>query len=599
MLDPTPDLPALVPRTGLRMPDVWLLLLICAALLGWGAFSGRPLSMHESRLPQLAREMVQGQSSYILPQSGGRPWLERPPLPHWFTAGSMLLFGRTDAEWVARLPAALMGTSIVLMGAWIAGVWFGRSLGLLSGVTLATTYELYNYSSLAEDDIYLAAVAVAAMAMFVKAEQSNAAYKSFFSRRAWPILLMFALIGLTNWVKGPLVGAVPLIGTIGLYLLLNADRTRWRRYLWPWGILLFILLAVAWPLLALHRYPDVWDNWKYDFTGHLDAAHDEEFDHPIWYYPAMMPMILAPWVWAVIPGLIVTAKRAWHVRASPERLLWCWAWVGLIVLSLPARKHHHYFLPIIVPWVILAAQGLVPVARYLFAGHGPAWSRRPSTGLLFFGLPGVIAIFFLRGKIAAPPAFPHLLMPLLLAATWLFCVWLFYAGQLRKSGYWVMGSVVVGYIVVAGWLQACVISRDHATLMELQFLHQVSATVPPGQLLTIDAAVSPLEFFRLQYYLPDDARLIQNLSFLRSDQIKEKFLYVVARANDQLKLQQLGDVQIVLKSIESYGTKSPQELFTLFHITYSPNALRAPPPPYVSVLQAMGRRPGPWCGGEW
>jgi len=73
--------------------------------------------MHEARLPELAREIVQGKSNWLLPLSGGRPWLERPPLPHWYTAGSMWLFGQTHTEWVARLPAALMGTILVLLGA--------------------------------------------------------------------------------------------------------------------------------------------------------------------------------------------------------------------------------------------------------------------------------------------------------------------------------------------------------------------------------------------------------------------------------------------------------------------------------------------------
>ena len=59
---------------------------------------------------------------------------------------------------------------------------------------------------------------------------------------------------------------------------------------------------------------------------------------------------------------------------AAERFLWCWAWVGLIVLSLPARKHHHYLVPIVTPWAILGALGLLPVGRLLLARETPGES---------------------------------------------------------------------------------------------------------------------------------------------------------------------------------------------------------------------------------
>jgi len=105
----------------------------------------------------------------------------------------------------------------------MAGLWFGRPMSLLCGVMLATTYELYDYATFAEDDIYLAAIVVGAMAAFVKTQRSERVYRSFFSCRSWPILVMFALLGLTNFAKGPLVGAEPVVAAIGVYMLWNGD----------------------------------------------------------------------------------------------------------------------------------------------------------------------------------------------------------------------------------------------------------------------------------------------------------------------------------------------------------------------------------------
>ena len=53
-------------------------------------------------------------------------------------------------------PSLMLGSVIVLLTAWMASGWFGRSVGLTSGFILATMDEMWAYSSLAEDDVYLA-----------------------------------------------------------------------------------------------------------------------------------------------------------------------------------------------------------------------------------------------------------------------------------------------------------------------------------------------------------------------------------------------------------------------------------------------------------
>jgi len=114
------------PVEQLRRMDLLLLALFCLLLFGYSMFSGRPLSLHEGRLPELSREMMRSHD-WLIPRSGGRPWLERPPLPHWMTITVSAVFGqKCDSVWVVRLPAALAGTLVVLLTAWIAARWHGR-----------------------------------------------------------------------------------------------------------------------------------------------------------------------------------------------------------------------------------------------------------------------------------------------------------------------------------------------------------------------------------------------------------------------------------------------------------------------------------------
>ena len=202
------------------------------------------------RLPETSREML-ANHNWIFPQSGGRPWLERPPFPHWIEIGVSLLCGqKCDSEWVVRLPSVLMGTFVVLLTAWIASVWFGRTIGLLSGFVLATMFEFYKYSILAEDDIFLAAIVVLAIALFVHMEFASGKEAdrrvNFLGHRPWEVWGFFILLGLSNLAKSPLLGMVVVVGPVGLFLLLSGQLLRIRRYVWETGWILAIVLSAAW-----------------------------------------------------------------------------------------------------------------------------------------------------------------------------------------------------------------------------------------------------------------------------------------------------------------------------------------------------------------
>ena len=63
--------------------------------------------------------------NWILPEVGGRPYLNKPPLINWLAAGSMKLLGQRS-EFAARLPSALSILAFVLI--WL--VWPNRAFSL-------------------------------------------------------------------------------------------------------------------------------------------------------------------------------------------------------------------------------------------------------------------------------------------------------------------------------------------------------------------------------------------------------------------------------------------------------------------------------------
>ncbi len=573
--------------------------IFCLALFGYSMFSGRPLSLHEARLPEVSREMMRGGNG-LIPMSGGRPWLERPPLPHWVTVSVSAVLGQhCDCVWVVRLPAVLAGMSTVLLTAWIGGRLFSRWVGICGGLILATSYEFYTYSCLAEDDIFLAAIVVAAIALFVRMEFQLATdapatidfkekSRGFFGLRRGSIFLFFALLGLTNFAKGPLVGAAVVIATVGAFLILPPDFSRLRKYFWVWGWFVFAALTIAWPTIVYLRYKtEAIDNWKFDYTG------TSEYDHPIWYYPIQLLGALLPWTPAALLGFKQSAARALHRPASPERFLWCWAIFPILVLSIPHRKHHHYLVPSLAPWAILCAIGLRDVAKSMF--EGPRWSRTPRFGLLVFGLPGALAILLFHSKIPGP-----LPVTISLAFGWLLCVAAFYTGLLRQDGHWLMGTVVIGLALGSSWSQTYL---PDLTTQDTLFLHRVESTVPDNAPLFINSDLhGELDFFRTAFYLRADAKLLHNLTFLRDEKITAPEVYVITREWDEPRLATLGKTEIVLQSIKSRPSgrarkaKLTNERFTLYRLIFRPDLVRYPAPEHISTMQAMGRKPGPYCG---
>jgi 4-amino-4-deoxy-L-arabinose transferase-like glycosyltransferase len=517
--------------------DVGWVGLFSLILFGFAGFSGRPLTMHEARLPQTSREMLQNHH-WLLPTSGGRPWLERPPLPHWIVIASMKLFGHVDRVWIVRLPSAVMGTLTVLLAIYIASRWFGQEIGLITGLLLATSLKFYQYSTLAEDDIYLAMLVALAAALFTQAELLPLIRINrfgFFALRRWAICLFFIVLGLSNLTKGPLLGILILGSAVGIFLCLRSRIEQslqpLYRYTWLWGWILLLGLTLAWPLWAYRHVPDVVENWRYDYVGRISGVYSA-INQPWWYYPPNLALALLPWTPICLLGVWIALKNRLNVG---YQWILCWALVPLAVLSIPKGKHDHYLVPFLAPWATLGAIGVVEIGKRLRAGRKT-----------------LIAI------------------ALLLALSY-------------SSG------------------EAMFAAQTDHTVDDTAFLLRCRNEVPENCPLYIDGKLGPpgnLDFFRMQFYSRPNAILLHNLTFLRDNKITTPIVYVIARQRDVSQLSKYGRTQQIDQSPKSHDLDTPAGRFTLFKLSFDPALQRYPAPTYISSMQAMERTPGPLCGPE-
>ncbi len=581
------------PPEPLSRGDFRLLIAFCLLFFGFSLIGGRPLTMHEGVLPQTAREMFVDHD-WVVPKNGGRPWLESPPLPQWCTVAIATLFGHCDQVWIVRIGPACMATISVMLVASMAAGWFGRRIGLLSGLVLATVYEFTQYAWLAEDEIYLCALVTLAVAWFVRIEffqrlSAAPGSRNFFGTRPAGLLVLFLLLGMTNLAKGLLFGTVMALVPVAGFLLWNADWRRISFYFWCWGWLAFVVIAAAWPIAACLRFPDVPDLWLFDHKGRLDGAY-QAISQPIWYYLKVLPGEIAPWTIVVPFGLAMTARAAVRQRYSPERFLWCWALMTPAVFSIPSGKHHHYLLHCLAPWAVIAAIALVRLREKILAW--PARLRNPLNSLATLALPGVVALWLLRAKIPGPPGFVSLL-----AVVWTVTVvglsWAVAHRNIRIAGGTLFGVVACGYCVghycAGAFFDQC---RD-----DTAFLLEVRRLITPDRQLVVNTQTGSLDEFRTLFYLDERTIPLHNLSFLADNRLPAEDVYVISRFRDLPEIARFGGTSVVLQSRRTRRESSPGDRWTLFHLQYTANQPRySSRGVRVSPMQAAQRAPGPHLG---
>jgi 4-amino-4-deoxy-L-arabinose transferase-like glycosyltransferase len=525
---------------SLRLRDLALLAACCAVLSAFPLLINRTLTTHEAVHCQNVREM-RADGDWVIPHYGGRPWLERPPLPFWLTIPLTQFLG--DHAVTFRLASALVGLGCVLLVGWVASLWYGRAVGLLSGVALATLRQFCHYAAGPEAEIFLCGMVTACVAVFVYLEfrlRPAEGERLLVGQRPWALLAFFALLGLTNLVKGLFFGdAFVLLPAAAFLLWGERPLAMVRRYVWLPGWLVFVVLGGAWATAAYFRQRDVVDLWFSDYGGRLNQGFMRE---PAYYYLLHLPWALFPWTALAFGGLAMTWRQALTQGRTPERFLWCWALLPLVFLSIPQGKHQHYLLPAIAPWAILGALAAVRL-----------WRRVCD-----------------RWQTASTP-----------------------------RGAWIAAASLFALLAAVSWglhVQPRLLHDRYAA--DRDFVRDVKDRVPAEATLLVLDDWGPLDASWLLFYLDGRARLLHNVTFLRIERLAGpadgREVYVVARRRHASGLATLGRSDRLFESEHSRGEPKDTTDYRL-----GLYRLRLTAPPYtgevrISPMQATGRAPSPW-----
>ncbi len=218
---------------------------------------------------QIARNMLDS-GDWVTARLDGIAYLEKAPLVYWMMAESYKIFGVHD--WAARIPIALAAIALCWLTMRI-GIWaFGRLAGFYSGLCLATCVGLFLFTRILIPDVMLTLMGALAMWSLLRALQEDEPHP-----RLWACVLA-ASLG-TGLLLKSLIAIVLPAGAAMLYLLATRQLFRartWRR-LHPFsGIIIIILIAAPWHVLATLRNPP-----SFVFTLHSGPGEYHGF---LWFY---------------------------------------------------------------------------------------------------------------------------------------------------------------------------------------------------------------------------------------------------------------------------------------------------------------------------
>ncbi|MES2597700.1 MAG: glycosyltransferase family 39 protein [Verrucomicrobiota bacterium] len=279
----------------------------------------------EGRYAEIGREMnVDG--DWLVPHMNGMPHVQKPPVIYWLTAISLRAFGHHD--WAARFPSAMMALGTVIVTYLAALRLFGaRSVAVQSALVLTTLAGFFAMSRLLTPDM--------TMTFWITAAITAALYR----KHGW----FFILMGLGFLTKGPMALVVPLGAVLGWQWKAMPEEKLdlpWKR-----GLLLTLGISLSWFItLAIldHRLFDYF--WRYELVERFGSSTHGR-SKPFWFFFAILPAALLPWVFTL------PLRRIWQrCRAAPftawQTLLLGWIILPLSILSFSGSKLPTYILPL-------------------------------------------------------------------------------------------------------------------------------------------------------------------------------------------------------------------------------------------------------------
>ncbi|HEV8131598.1 MAG TPA: glycosyltransferase family 39 protein [Acidobacteriota bacterium] len=353
--------------------------LLFATLIFLGSIFSPPWLMDDvdAANATVARNMLDS-GDWVIAHLDGIPFIEKAPLHYWLMTLSYRIFGIHD--WAARIPLALSAIALCWLTARFGAWAFEELIGSYVGLCLATCVGLFLFTRILIADAILTLAVTLAMWSFLRALDEGEPHPR---RWAW---LLAASLGAGILAKGLI--AVVLPGGAGLLYLLFTRQlfsaATWRRLHPLSGLLILIVIAAPWHVLATLRNPPYFDFtlrsqpgqyhgffWFYFINEHvlrfLNLRYPRDYDTvPRLYFWLLHLLWLFPWS-VFFPAAIQLDYKPVE-RASRTRLLaLCWTGFVLLFFSFSTTQEY-YSMPCYPALALLLASAMGGSGAWIRAG---------------------------------------------------------------------------------------------------------------------------------------------------------------------------------------------------------------------------------------
>jgi 4-amino-4-deoxy-L-arabinose transferase-like glycosyltransferase len=243
IVEPKATLDTCNPRRStalLVLAGLWLIIFFAAL------FSPPLLDDADATHANAARHMALSGDLVTLRVNGIR-YLEKAPLPYWLGALSFRLFGFNT--FAAHLPQAIGVLLLALLGYHWTFRAFNARAAFYTGIATLTTVGVFLFTRYYIPEVLLSLfLCIALYCLLHTLNQSEPGEKARFSPTVYTYA-MWTVLALAVLTKG-LVALIFFSGAAILYLALSGEYKNWRSLKPFTGILLFLLIAAPWHILA-------------------------------------------------------------------------------------------------------------------------------------------------------------------------------------------------------------------------------------------------------------------------------------------------------------------------------------------------------------
>ncbi len=222
----------------------WTLLLLLWLAVHFAALFAPPLLDDADATHANAAQHMALSGDWVTLKVNGIRYLEKPPLPYWLVALDYRVFGFN--VFATHLPMALGVLGVAALGWQWARRAYGDRAAFYTALAFLTSIGVFLFTRVYIPEVLLTLFVSAALYCFLTALE-DAKPQRFYA--------VWALIAVAMLVKG-LIAPVFFLSAALPYLVLTGDWRRWREFRIPTGLLLFLLIAAPWHILAGLRNPD-------------------------------------------------------------------------------------------------------------------------------------------------------------------------------------------------------------------------------------------------------------------------------------------------------------------------------------------------------